>query len=358
MNIRVPYTAYLVALVAEAATAAGRLIDLDPARRADLASRSRREAARLSARLDGSPLDDETAGAIDEGTWVAPAEVSAVEQVGGWAQALRLDGMATSDVAGVEYANLLAAADLEPGLAETFFDRPLDALAALHGVICRGLVDPEAAGRFRSTAQAVHDGAQGRVIFNAPDPAAVPGLMAELEAWLRGDGVEGSAAYPAPVVSAVVHEVLLQWQPYEAANGRLARAAARLVLRARGMDPHALAVPERSWAADPGGYYAEVAATMRRRGDMGPWAERCVEALASALAAAADAAHQVATSSPHARALAAAQALVPGQSVTVADYADLHGVSRETAWRDLRGLAANRIVVPEPKSLGRRFRKL
>ena len=358
MQIRVPYTAYLVALVAEASTAAGRLIDLPPDRRAALAAQSRRDVARYSARLDGSPLDDATAAAVDDGTWTPPADVVAIQHVGGWAEALRLDGMATSDVAGVEYSNLLAADDLQPELAQDFFDRPLEALGELHAAICRGLVDAEVAGRFRTTAQAVHDGAQGRVIFNAPDPLAVPDLMAELQAWLRGDGQEGSAAYPAPVAAAIVHELVLQWQPYEAANGRVARAAARLILRARGMDPHGLAVPERWWAADPGGYYAEVAATMRRRGDLGPWAERSVEALAAALHEAADSVHAVAPGPPSPRAVSAAEQLAPGQSITVAEYAVAHAVSRETAWRDLRALAAGGLVAREPKSLGRQFRKL
>ena len=358
MQIRVPYTAYLVALVAEASTAAGRLIDLEPDRRAAMAAQSRRDVARYSARLDGSPLDDATAAAVDDGTWTPPADVVAVQHVGGWAEALRLEGMATSDVAGVEYSNLLAADDLQPELAHDFFDRPLEALAALHAVICRGLVDADVAGRFRTTVQAVHDGAQGRVVYNAPDPLALPDLMAELQAWLRGDGQEGSAAYPAPVASAMVHELLLQWQPFEAANGRLARAAARLVLRARGMDPDGLAVPERWWAADPGGYYAEVAATIRRRGDLGPWAERSVEALAAALEDAADSAHAAPETTPDPRAITAAEQLGPGESITVADYAVAHGVSRETAWRDLRTLAVAGVVVREPKSLGRRFRKI
>ncbi|MBW3652773.1 MAG: DUF3363 domain-containing protein, partial [Actinobacteria bacterium] len=36
-------------------------------------------------------------------------------------------------------------------------------------------------------------------------------------------------------------------------------------LRARGLDAGALILPERHWAADPVGYYGEVAATLRRR---------------------------------------------------------------------------------------------
>ena len=358
MDVRVGYTSYLVALVAEASTAAGRLVDVDPQRRAEMALQSRLTAAKLSARLDGSPLEDATAAAVDDGTWNPPAGIVSVDPAGGWAGALRLDGMATAEVAAVEYANLVRASAEEPRLALEFFDRPLAVLAELHGLISAGLVDPSVIGRSRATAQAIHDGAQGRVVFNTPEPDALPGLLGDLEAWLRGDGQEGSAAFPAPVVAAVVHELLLQWQPYEAANGRLARAAARLVLRARGMDPDGLAVPEKSWALDPGGYYNEVAATIRRRGDMGPWVERHTEALVTAFAEAARAAHPTAPPmEPSSRARSAVQAMTPGEVVTVAEYAQRHSVSRETAWRDLRSLAVAEAVLTEPRSLGRRFRK-
>ena len=358
MDVRIGYTSYLVALIAEASTAAGRLLDIDPDRAADIAQASRHASARLSARLDGSPLDDETVAAVDEGRWVAPEELVAVEKVGGWAGALRLEGMATSEVAAVEYANLLRAHAQEARLATELFDRPLEVLAEVHGMLCSGLVDPEIVGRSRATAQAIHDGAQGRVVFNPPDPELLPGLLADLEAWLRGDGQEGSAAYPAPVAAAILHELLLQWQPYEAANGRLARAAYRLVLRARGMDPNGLAVPERTWAQDPGGYYSEVAATIRRRGDLGPWVERCTEALVSALDEAESVAHPDAPPvEPSSRARAAVQQLAPGEVLTVVDYAARHAVSRETAWRDLRTLAASGAVIREPRSLGRRYRK-
>lgn len=356
MDISVRYTPYLVTLVADASTAAGRLLDLPRDAVDDLAEWSRRDASRASARLDASPLPDSTVAEIDGGRWRPPAGVAQQRGSGGWAQALRLDSMATEEVAAVEYYNLLAAHAQEPELAPGFFDDPLATLATLHATICRGLVDPEVVGRPRTTAQAVHDGAQGKVVFNTPDPRAVPGLLRDLQAWLRGEDREGSAAFPAPVAAAIVHELVLQWQPYEAANGRMARAAARMVLRARGMDPHGLAVPERTWAADPGGYYAEVAATIRRRAELGPWIERHTEALVDAFVAVSAHVHGP-PARPGPRAFAAAAALRPGQTLTVADYAKNAGISRETAWRDLRLLVVCGELVREPKSLGRRFRR-
>lgn len=357
MQLQLSYTDHLVSLVDQTATLAGRLVDLAPEERAPLQQAARQDTARLSARLDGSPLDTQTLDAVDSGRWQRPASQVGPERAGGWASALRLDVLDTQDVAAIEYDNLRTAYDAEPELAEELFDAPLDTLARLHGLICEGLVEPDVIGRPRRTEQAVHDGAQGMVIFNAPDHESLPGLLAGLQRWLRGEGGEGSAAYPGPVVAAIVHERVLQWQPFEAANGRLARAASRLVLRARGADPHGLVVPERVWASDPGGYYGEVAATMRRRDDLGPWVERQLEMLLTALTeAVSEVRRPVRPPAPHA--LRMVEQMSPGEAITVADYADRHGLSRETAWRDLRDLMIAGRVIREPRTLGRRFRRV
>jgi Fic family protein len=358
MDVRVTSTNYLVTLIEAASRIAGRLRDVDRDRVGAVAAQARRDAARLSARLDGSPLDPDTADQVDAGQWQRPDGVlAAADPGGGWAAALRIDRMETQEVAAVEYANLLDAYDAEPALAPQLFDDPLGTLAQLHGLMCQGLVEPDVVGRPRTTEQAIHDGAQGRVIFNTPDPPAIPALLDGLRDWLRGTKTEGSAAYSTPVVAAVVHEALLQWQPFEAANGRVARGAARLVLRARGFDPAGVAVLEHQWAADPGGYYGEVAATIRRRGDLTPWVERHTEALVDALERAATALDRPSTDEPSSRALTALDDVAPDGTITVAEYATRWNVSRETAAVDLRALAAAGLLRRDPRTLGRRFRR-
>ena len=357
MDVRITHTNYLVTLVEAASRTAGRLLDADPDRVAAVGAEARRDAARISARLDGSPLDPATADRVDAGEWKRPTGVIAAERAGGWAGALRIDQMDTQEVAAVEYANLLDAYDAEPELAPHLFDDPLGTLAQLHGLICQGLVEPDVVGRARTTEQAIHDGAQGRVIFNTPDPPAIPGLLDELQAWLRGTKTEGSAAFSTPVAAAVVHEALLQWQPFEAANGRVARGAARLVLRARGFDPAGVAVLEQQWVSDPGGYYGEVAATIRRRGDLTPWVERHTEALVDALERAAVALGQPSTPPPSPRALKGLDDVAAGGTITVAEYATRWGISREAAAVDLRALAAAGHLRRDPRTLGRRFRR-
>jgi hypothetical protein len=356
---RIDYTDHLVGLVAAAEAAATRLAGADPDRRAQVAAASRREQAVLSARLDGSPLEDATAAEVDAreaaGEPLVTAEPAPVERPaqGGWARVLKLDAMGTQEVAAAEYANLLATYDAEPELADGFFEEPLEVLRSLHGHVCAGLVAPEVIGRSRTTAQAVHDGAQGRVIYNAPDPAVLPGLLGDLARWVG----RGTARVPTVLLAAVIHERVLEWQPFEAGNGRVARAAARVVLRARGLDPHGVAVAERHFAADPLGYYREVAATIRRRGDLRPWLERHAEAVLAGLMEAAGVATPSGSVAAPARALEVVAGLGRGESLTLSEYAARAGVSLDAAHQDLRALALAGTMRLEPGTSGLRFRR-
>lgn len=331
------YSHHLVTQVArvEAAAAVLRVATEDrPAR----VARARRRAARHSVRLDASPLDEETAAVVDarlsrgEPAAEAPEVVTAARR-GSWSRALRLEGMATQDVAALEYANLLASAEREAELAADLFVQPLATLTLLHGALTRGLLDVGMAGRVRSTSQSVHDGAQGRALWHAPEPGLLPGLLDGLVGWLAGP----AAGWPGVVVAGVVHERILQWQPFEAANGRLARTAARLVLRARHIDPDGLMVFEESLAADALGYHAEVAATTRRGGDLVPWLERWADALVEAA--------ETATSglrgpdpTPPAHALRLVADTRPGQVLTLRDYIRRTGTGMEAARAELRAL--------------------
>jgi hypothetical protein len=65
------------------------------------------------------------------------------------------------------------------------------------------------------------------------------GRLAALSALI----VDGTAA-PAVVLAAIVHGELLALEPFEVANGVVARAASRLTMIAFGLDPKALSVPE------------------------------------------------------------------------------------------------------------------
>lgn len=113
---------------------------------------------------------------------------------------------------------------------------PAQALARLHVIAAGELVtDPERLGRPR-TVGASYDDPLG--LGPAPDP---------LEVSARLDGLSRvllATTAPAVVVAAVVHGELLALRAFGSADGLVARAAARLVLIDRGLDPKAVSAPE------------------------------------------------------------------------------------------------------------------
>lgn len=352
----VPGGDHLAELIADVGAVAARLAAAAPTTRGVQAAKARRESARLSARLDASPLTEATADAIDERELQGlppveqPAGAPAARVTAGWAQTWEIDALATQEVAGIEYANLLACFDAEAAMAPQLLDRPREALAELHVLICRGLVEPGMAGRPRETEQAVHDGAQGRVLYRAAPPERLDGLLDELAAWLTGP----AEAEPALIVAGTVHERILRWQPFEAGNGRVARAASRLVLRARKVDPEGLAVAERLPARDPLGYHRAVAANMRRRA-LDPWLEWTGEAVLSGLIAAADAVDPDGHPDLPPRAAETAAELEPGAVLTLTEYAERTSTSLHAARTDLRAMVIAGRMEPVPGSRGLRF---
>jgi Fic family protein len=96
---------------------------------------------------------------------------------------------------------------------------PLQAFARLHTLAGKGVVDDAVLGRPRDAASSAR----------LTDLARL--LVAPTEA-------------PALVVAAVVHAELATLAPFESHNGIVARAAERLLLVARGVDPKSLVVPE------------------------------------------------------------------------------------------------------------------
>lgn len=119
------------------------------------------------------------------------------------------------------------------GLVPTWRAAPLQALARLHALAASGSVGPDELGR----------------------PVVNAGRLTELATRVRA----GSEA-PALVLAALVHAEVSDAGAFVSHNGVVARAAERLVLVERGVDPASVTVPEAGHAAEPEGYRRALAA--------------------------------------------------------------------------------------------------
>jgi len=105
------------------------------------------------------------------------------------------------------------------GLVPVLAHSPLQAFARLHTLAAKGVLPDTDLGKPRDPAAAERLSALGRLLL-------------------------GRSSAPALVAAAVVHAELVTVAPFASHNGIVARAAERLVMVARGVDPTSLTVPE------------------------------------------------------------------------------------------------------------------
>ncbi|MCD0450623.1 oxidoreductase [Actinocorallia sp. API 0066] len=110
-------------------------------------------------------------------------------------------------------------------LGATWKTAPRQVLARLHVLAARDAVPAERLGRPRDE--------------GTPTPAEV---AARLD--ILSDLLTARSTAPAIVVAAIVHGELLALRPFGEADGLVARAASRLTLIDRGLDPKALVAPD------------------------------------------------------------------------------------------------------------------
>ncbi|MCC5948789.1 MAG: Fic family protein [Nitriliruptoraceae bacterium] len=342
---------HLVGLVAEVERLAAAIGRAPTEARRELRTRRADDAARATLVLDGATTDelpdaDAAAAVLAELTGRDREVVRDAPARATWLDTLRvLDDPDDHEVSALEVLGVRAA-DESDDLAEPLLTSPGDTLAELHRRLTRGLVTAARAGQPRTSEQAVHDGATGRIVYFTTDPAQVPGELALLDAWLASTGAREHGL----IASGVLHVELLRIHPFDAANGRLARAAARLALRARGLDPDRLAVPEPALARDPLGYAEEVARTARRR-DQTIWLERWGEAVAEGLRHAARALGTLEGEVPD----AARRFVETTPTFTIADHRAARSLGAEDARAELERLLDAGLVWRVAGSRGLRF---
>lgn len=375
-------TPHLVDLVAESERFAAMVRAAPADQRSALRTQAVSDAAVASMRLDGSRIEvppdlaaTEVMAAVDDpataraapsagdpaAAGAAPAARLTAAEVdpaaagtgssrggGTWLDVLARDpDAASAQATALEYLGVVAGLESDD-LADQLLVAPHPAVAELHRRVTRGLLEPDRQGSWRRSEQAVHDASVGRVIYYPVAPAAITAAVGELDGWLTSTGAREHAL----VVSGVLHLELLRIHPFEAANGRVARAAARLTLRARGLDPQALAAVEVELDRDPVGYYEEVARTLRRR-DHTIWLERWGDAVTAALRRRARELGQLSVTPPE-----RARAFVGDRTspaFTLADYRAAAGANPQQARVELGALLDAGAVRRVHGSRGLRF---
>lgn len=185
------------------------------------------------------------------------ARVAAESALTGGRASAALSGADPDDVADPRLQGALRMVAEVPELAGVWSRSPRQALARLHVLAARDLVDDEdLLGRPRADV----------------DAARLDQLM---------DLAVAPTSAPAVVVAAIVHGELRSLRPFGVADDLVARAAERLVLVARGVDTKAVSVPEAGHLALVRAYESLLEAYAAGSPDgVGAWVRHCTEAYA------------------------------------------------------------------------------
>ncbi|WP_131737223.1 Fic family protein [Actinomadura roseirufa] len=160
-------------------------------------------------------------------------------------------------------------------LAETWRHAPRQVLARLHVLAAADVVDSADLGRPRPDGRPVED------VLGLGDPPTPAEVAARLDV-LSGLLTTPTKA-PALVVAAIVHGELLTLRPFGWGDGIVARAAQRLTLVARGLDPKSLTAPEVGHAELAGAYAEAIRGYASGTPDgVAAWIAHCATATAAA----------------------------------------------------------------------------
>lgn len=120
----------------------------------------------------------------------------------------------------------------------------------IHGLVMEGQAKPTP---YRDGQNVIRDGASGGIVYMPPEAPDVPGLMADLVAWVA-EAMDGGEL-PAPIIAAVAHYQFATIHPYYDGNGRTARLLATLLLHKAGYGLKGIYSLEEYYARNLGGYY-------------------------------------------------------------------------------------------------------
>jgi Fic family protein len=152
-----------------------------------------------------------------------------------------------------------------------------EVIMRLHALLVDDILPPEESGQYRRVPVVVGVPATGEVVYRPPDWSEVPGLMADLLAWLSSP----QAAALMPVLEAgIAHYELVRIHSFTDGNGRTARALATLILAERGFDTRRFFALDEYYNQDRPSYSEALRSVDAQARDLTEWLEYFVQGIA------------------------------------------------------------------------------
>lgn len=239
-----------------------------------------------------------------------------------------------------------------------------EAVLHLHALVMKDLLPPAEVGQYRRVPVVVGVPATGEIVYMPPDWEDVPGLVADLVAWLNSPE---AADLMSVLEVGIAHYELVRIHPFVDGNGRTARALATLILAQRNFDTKRFFALDEYYNQDRLSYYEALRSVDPQTQDLTEWLEYFVQGIAvemvrgerrveelSSLYRIEMEAEQISLNPRQIRLLDYLRQ--SGGSISNGEYQELFLVSKRTASKDLSELTAHGLLVVEGAGRATRYR--
>lgn len=248
------------------------------------------------------------------------------------------------------------------------YDKPQiteEAVKHIHELTTHRLLTDEQVGEYRKTQVVVKNSATGEITFRPPPALEVPFLMSSFLEWLGKITIDDVHT---ALKAGITHYEIVRIHPFMDGNGRVARAAATLVLFKDGYDIKRFFALEEYYDREPMAYYEALQSVGKANGNLNVWLEYFIEGLAIELNRIKEKVKSLSTDLKIKKSLGGQQVALSERQIKIIEYIQESGflqnkaffelfpmVSEDTVLRELKDLLKKGIVVKEGTTKGARY---
>lgn len=248
------------------------------------------------------------------------------------------------------------------------YDKPQiteEAVKHIHELTTHRLLTDEQVGEYRKTQVVVKNSATGEITFRPPPALEVPFLMSSFLEWLGKTTIDDVHT---ALKAGITHYEIVRIHPFMDGNGRVARAAATLVLFKDGYDIKRFFALEEHYDREPMAYYEALQSVGKANGNLNVWLEYFIEGLAIELNRIKEKVKSLSTDLKIKKSLGGQQLALSERQIKIIEYIQESGflqnkaffelfpmVSEDTVLRELKDLLKKGIVVKEGTTKGARY---
>lgn len=244
-------------------------------------------------------------------------------------------------------------------------DISVETIKKIHELTVFRMLSEDAVGQYRKSQVVVKNSQTGEVTFRPPPPVEVPFLTENFLSWVNTTKAE--ELHPA-IKAAIVHYELVKIHPFLDGNGRVARAAATLVLFLEGYDVKRFFSLEEHYDREPLLYYESLQSVAQQHGDLTHWVEYFCEGLAIELTRIKEKVKSISTDLKIKKSLGGQQMALSERQIKIIEYIQENGflqnkaffelfpmISEDTVLRELKDLQKKGIISKEGTTKGVRY---